>query len=373
MGFFWKWLSVALTTTLLTYAAIIALSTLVLPWAPIRFDTDVSTTNQPFWDNETRYLMANKRAFEKTTDRVIILGASNTREAFRPELVEPHLPGWQINMAGFGGANISEVSDAVDLIYDEMGEGPRGRSIFVIGTYYLSFVSSEKLWPNGNNPVATEAARAGLYAREGLHLTPQYPRPLERIIAAMLRPQAVISHLPRAMGDLALDNPNLPQLKAFADSTLRARDPLSRWTEFLGEHPDLNQVLVPGEMKRALLEQRLKAAGGDHALPTEQFDVLERLIDRIRKRGDSVVIVNVPLPRWHIDGVPLAETSYQTGLAAAVARHVNDPKFGYMSLLDTNADENFFDSAHTKPRQWPVWSQRLADYISVSVAKPQSR
>lgn len=361
MRFFWRWVAATLLVAGLVYAALVALSGAVLP--PQRhFDTDVATTSEPWWTNEMRYLVLNAGYFARPGDRVVILGASNARGAFRPALIARGLPGRDIANAGVGGANVGEIADIVDVI---RARQPRdhGPTTYVIGSCYLLFERDARLWGGGTSPVAVEAMRAGLYARtrEG-RLAPRYPAWIDAAVVAALKPQAVVAHVPRAVGDAVLDNPALPRLKALGDR-LRGQDPLAQWTRFLGQTPDLNTVEVPPSTRRALLAQRVAGMGGDHVLAPEQFVALDRLIRRVRAAGDRIVIADLPLPDWHLAGVPQAQASYVRGLAAVRHRHAGDRGVGYLSLADLGAAANFYDSAHAKPALWPVWSARLARHL----------
>jgi hypothetical protein len=167
-------------------------------------------------------------------------------------------------------------------------------------------------------------------------------------------------------------NPDLPAVKNLVDR-FRGDDPLSRWTETIGEHPDLDTLDVPADVQRALLEQRLAGMGGDRALPPDGFRRLAELIARIRARGDAVVILDLPLPEWHLAGVPLADASYRSGVEAAMTPYPG-PGVEYLSLRAFNDPDNFYDSGHAKPRLWPVMSRRLADMLAASpvLAEPAS-
>ncbi|CAM3178216.1 hypothetical protein SPAN111604_08670 [Sphingomonas antarctica] len=359
MTHFWKWLAGALLASAVIYAGFIALSAAVMPWSQARFDTDVASTSQPFWTSETRYLVINKAMFRRPANRVIILGASNTREAFRPALVEAGLSGWEVSVAGFGSANMSELSDAADLIYGELGSQRRDKRIFVIGTHYLAFIPSNQIWPGVPNPVAVDAQRAGLFTRERGALVPAYPVAVERAIEAALRPQAMLAHVPRLLGQTLFDNPAFPQLQTLGDK-YRGNSPAAQWGKNIESARDLNQLTVTPAVAKFLLAERVRGFGGDHALEADQFMALDRLITKIRAHGDAVIVVDLAIPRWHSEGVPLATASYRAGIGWVRARHAADSSVDYLSLHDLDDSDNFFDSTHTKPRMWKVWSDRLA-------------
>jgi hypothetical protein len=360
---FWKWLALSTAFAALAYGALIGLTAFVLPWNPAQFDTAVVNSTERGWVNEARYFVLNRKAFAEADDDIVIIGASNARDPFRPDLMEADLTGWDVSNASLSGAMIDEVADAVDLYYLAKDAGSDGRTVFVIALNYLQFVPPNR--PEGaDNPLATEAMRGGLFERSEGRLRPLYPRPVERTVEAVFRPQALVASLPRRAFRAVFVNPDLPAVKNLVDR-FRDDDPLSRWTETIGEHPDLDALNVPPDVQQALLEQRLAGMGGDRALPPDGFRSLAELIARIRSRGDAVVILDLPLPEWHLAGVPLADASYRSGVEAVVARHPRD-EADFLSLRAFNDPDNFFDSAHAKPRLWPVMSRRLAEMLAAS-------
>lgn len=358
---FWKWLGLSVTAAAAGYGALIGASALALPWRPAHFDTHVVNTTERGWVNEARYFVLNRETLAEPGDRIVILGASNARDPFRPALMEPMLPGWRVANASLSGASIGELADAVDLVYLARPPEVEGRTVFVVSLNYLQFLPPRA----GENPLATEALRGGLHERRDGRLEARYPEPVQGAMEAVFRPQAIAASLPRRAFSAVFVNPDLPQVKDFVDR-FRGADPLSRWVEFIGEQSDLDTVTVPEDVQRALLAQRLTGAGGDKALPEAGFRELAELIALIRSRGDAVVILDLPLPEWHRSGVPVSEASYQQGVAAVMARHRGDASVAWVSLKAYDADENFFDSAHTEPRLWPVLSRRLASDLAAS-------
>lgn len=364
MTHFWKWLGASVSGAALAYGGLIGLSGLALPWRPTHFDTHVVNTTERGWVNEARYFVLNKRRLGEDGNRIVLLGASNNRDPFRPKIMEQGLPGWTVANASLSGASIGELGDAVDLIYLDRSADAQGRTVFVLGLNYLQFLPSPYV-KGRDNPLATEAKRGGLHVRHDGVLEERYPEAIEQGLEAVFRPQAVAASMPRRAFSAVFVNPDLPAVKGLVDR-FRGDDPLSRWTEFIGEQRDLNTVTVPDDIRAALLAQRLAGAGGDKPLPPEGFEQLAELVARIRARGDAVVIVELPLPDWHSDGVPLAEASFRDGVSTVVARSAGDRDVALVSLREFDGDDNFFDSAHPKPRMWPAFSRRLAAELAAS-------
>jgi hypothetical protein len=356
---FWKWLGVSAGGAAVAYGALIAASGLAIPWRPEHFDTHVVNETERGWVNEARYFVLNKDRFAEPGNRVTILGASNARDPFRPDLMETRLPGWQVANASLSGAAIGEIADAVDLYYLERESGADGRTVFVVCLNYLQFLPQS----GEGNPLTAEALRGGLHERRDGRLQARYPEPVEHLVEAAFRPQAVAASLPNQFKRAVLANPDLPAIKNVMDR-FRGQDPLSRWTEAIGEARDLNRLDVPPDVQAALMAQRRAGLGGDRPIPASEFARLAALIDRIRARGDAIVVLDLPLPDWHRAGLPIAEATYSARLRQVLAPYAGDPSVGYLSLREYDAASNFFDSAHTKPRMWPVMSVRLADALA---------
>jgi hypothetical protein len=355
---FWTLLAASGLFTIVTYAALVALSLLDLPARQPYFDSAVAVSTQPGWGTEARYFMYNKYRFADAGNHVVIIGASTARDPFRPNRIAPALPGWQVTNASLSGAPVSEIADAVGLYYAERGADATGqRTIFVMALTYLQ-LRPPRYAPGSESPFASEAGRGGLYLRQNGVLRPQFAPPAEMAILAALRPQTVVASLSRRWWRSTWGNPDLPLLKQFADR-FRARDPLSQWTEKIGSAHNLDALAVPPSVQQALLGQRLADTGGDRAPADSEVRHLNQLVRVIRSRGDDVVIVDLPLPLWHRHGVPVQDAAF----SKAIDGLTSSGQAGYVSLRDLDADENFYDSGHAKPKMWPIMSERLAAFL----------
>jgi hypothetical protein len=355
---FWTLLAASASVATALYAALVALSFLDLPARQPFFDSAAAISTQPGWGTEARYFMYNKHRFENAGEQIVIIGASTARDPFRPDLIAPALPRWQVANASLSGAPVSEIADAIGLYYGTRGAPQLGkRTVFVMALTYLQ-LRPPRTAPGTESPLATEAGRGGLYARQNGVLRPQFPQGTEAAILTALRPQMVVASLSRRAWRATWGNPDLPLLKNLADR-LRARDPLSQWTEKIGSARNLDTLDVPPDVQQALLAQRLADTDGDRAPADSEARRLAQLVTLIRARGDQVVIVDLPLPLWHRRGVPVQDAAF----VSAIQSLQRAGQIGYFSLRDLDADTNFYDSGHAKPRLWPVMSQRLALFL----------
>jgi hypothetical protein len=362
MRWFWKWLGGGLAVAAAVYALAIALSLVELSWRPDPFDSVASTTTEPGWVNEASYLMLNKSAFAEPGDRIVITGASNARDPFRPVLIERRLPGWEVANASLSGAFVAEYRDLVDIYYSERQAGPGSRTVWVFAVNFMHFRPSP--YRNGvENPTATEALRAGRFRRgaDG-RLTPSYPEGVERALETAMRPQAMISSWPRRIARALVFESRIPGVKALADR-FRPGDPVQRWTDYM-RHADLDAIVIPPSVRRDLLARRLADSGGDRPSPAAEYARFASLIRSIQARGDSVLICDLPLPDWHVARFPRSDAFHQAMIARL--RQAFGPSLGYVSMRDLDASDHYIDSAHPKPRLWPVMSARLAEGLRAS-------
>jgi hypothetical protein len=352
-----------LAVAIVLYALAIALSMLELSWRPTPFDSIAATTSEPGWVNEANYLMLNKSAFAEPRNRVVIAGASNARDSLRPDLIGRDLPGWEVANASLSGAVVSEYRDLVDIYYSERGRASRARTVWVFGLTYMQFRPSP--YPNGvENATATAAMRAGLFRRgsDG-RLIASYPPALEHGLETALRPQVMISSWPRRIARTLVFKANIPGVKAIADR-FRPDDPVQRWTDYMRD-ANLDAIVIPQEVRHDLLARRLADAGGDVPSPATEYARFATLIRDIQAHGDAVVICELPMPDWHLAGFPNSETFHQA-MMARLRQDFDGDGFGHTSMRDLDDADNYIDSAHPKPRLWPVMSARLADWLRSS-------
>jgi hypothetical protein len=347
----------------LFYLAALGLSLLLVPFSQAVFDTQLAIDGQPAWGNDARYVVFNQSYFSADRNRLIVLGASTARDAFRPELIQPMPNGCAVANLALSGSNISEIGDGVQVLYDALPAGRHGRLTFVVGSYYMLFASDRQLWHGTNNPMVAEMLRYGQYARarDG-RLAPAVRGGAALGFAMLLRPVALTPALPKLVFNAILNNSLGLQMKAFLHGLMYKKG-FSDWQNYLDQQSDLNAVSISPYWRAELLKQRLEAAGGDHELPREQFDRLRQLIDLVTRNGDAIMIADLPIPTWHAAGVPKLETSYDRQISDIVRRYHGVRGFGYLDMRSINDPDDFFDSAHVKPRLWPAWSGRLATYL----------
>jgi hypothetical protein len=121
--------------------------------------------------------------------------------------------------------------------------------------------------------------------------------------------------------------------------------------------------VVSAEGKEAALKYWREQMHSDGPIDDEQFMVLRNLIDRILAQGSRVVLVDLPIPRWHAERSPLNQ-EYLRHKKTLLADLGGRDGFAYLEMGDLNDDLEFSDEVHPKPRVTRQWAERVAGVIS---------
>ena len=75
-----------------------------------------------------------------------------------------------------------------------------------------------------------------------------------------------------------------------------------------------------------------------------------------------MLLVDLPIPRWHSEGSALAR-DYRERLERALPSLCSQPGVRLLRLADQDANDDFSDEVHPKPRVSPRWAARLAEAL----------
>jgi hypothetical protein len=97
-------------------------------------------------------------------------------------------------------------------------------------------------------------------------------------------------------------------------------------------------------------------------------------MDRILAQGSRVVLVDLPIPRWHAGRSPLYREYLRRKLMLLLDLEAR-AEFSYLEMNDLNGDPDFSDEVHPKPRVTRQWAARIAGLISAvgDDVAPESR
>jgi hypothetical protein len=339
----------------LLYAACLGVALAIEPLAPRTSDamsaTDatIDTMQAPSsrFGTYHKYAFLNRVGLRAVKDRVVLIGSSNTMRGVRPAALQRLVPGTQVANLAVPSANIRELRQIVELVYEMQAPAARQRETFVIGIWYGTFVTDEVRWHNpdrhaGDTDIDVERYRYGFWRR-----TPHGP---ERVLPA--------SQL--ALG-VTLVHPLLLLERGVRLATARMRDALS------GHAPELSDaqrdVIVPTDpQKQRMLRFHAEYMGGVPELSAEQFELLKSTVGYAHDNGSRVIIAILPIPRWHAHNSRYTH-SFEARIDDLKSALSILPGVSLLDLQDLDDDDNFYDEVHPRPRCSSVWERRLAALI----------
>jgi hypothetical protein len=210
----------------------------------------------------------------------------------------------------------------------------------VLGIWYGIFQPEALAWPGGATDIDREQTRYGVFGRDG---------------GVPLRPMLLISRV----YDLYVT----PAVTGVRVALLR----------LAGETPadvtvtDRNTFRLSAAERAASLDawrKRMGAPGTWDERQLKRFDVLVREISR---HGSRLVLLDLPLPAWHRDALAY-DAQYRLRIAPHLTAALALPGVSYTSMRDGFDDDQFYDSAHPRPRATPFWSARASS--ALKQAKP---
>ena len=343
---------------------------IVLTVSVFKLKRDVSLDLQSVYSSnknystEARYLALNFSELYPDINRVIILGSSNSRMGLRPNVFKNIYPTLKIHNISIGGANIYELLQITNLYYKT---GRKCQSTFILGISYLNFSDNATLWGNGETEFIREMVRSGIYLNTNLGLIARFNFLPIDTLENIYRPFVYMHYLTRevikhTLGSFLID------LKMFFNHKIEDSDRRRyEWQKFqeLANDNDLNAVVLDLATQKWLLSERLIDAGGkSRAVGDEQFLLLGELLREVQKHGDNMVIVDLPLPKWHTDKFEASDSSYRIKLRKLISENKINPNLSLIDLHKLNDGHLFYDSAHPKPITAINWSTLIGERIS---------
>jgi hypothetical protein len=95
------------------------------------------------------------------------------------------------------------------------------------------------------------------------------------------------------------------------------------------------------------------------------FHTLQHLVDGILADGGRVVLVDMPIPRWHAQGAVLS-IDYRQRAGSLFAALRGRPGVTVLSMNQADTDDDFSDEVHPKPRVTEGWAKRLATSLNAT-------
>lgn len=334
--------AILLLFLLLLYGLALAIAVPAMP-RPGEANLDTAAAARSPFMTEPKYAFLNRGRLDSADDKAILLGASNMLAGFRPVRLQGLVPGAKVHNLAIGGANMTEVRQMVDLVLEVQSPLAQRHNVFVIGVWYGLFADDRARWytPDrhpGDTDLDIERYRYGFYRR-----TTNGP-------VALLPPAWLDAGVTLIMPFLLVD-----RLARDAGKVLRPARAVAAPTE---------QAAVPSaERQGQYLAFWEDYMGGSGRLDTAPFVALAQTVDTIAATGGRVLLVDLPLPRWHASASPY-EASYRRHWLALQQQLAGRDGVAFLSLSDADRPEDFSDEVHPKPRVAERWAVRLAGALN---------
>jgi len=280
--------------------------------------------------------------------QVVVTGASTSVEGFRPDVMRKYMGSAVIHNLAVGASNLSQAAQVIDLVMEVVPKHQLTKMQFVIGLSYILLRPDREMWPGGMTNIDSEKLKYGMYNRDGQE---QFGKVGYNLFVSLLRPiLAVDAFYQRAVGDQVLG------------IVLYINNKWLRPMDFLITD-DLNSVSVSEAYKDyvdQIMYRRMGSVNGE--VGSEQFEKLIQLAKRVEKSGAKLVIVDLPVPKWHRQRSSHF-ASYQNKKLAYFKKLESTEAVSVLDMQFMSDDFDFYDFAHPKPMASKRWSKYLANAL----------
>jgi hypothetical protein len=332
------------------YFLVLGITLIAVPYSPSAGDLDTASASSSIYMTEPKYVVLNRSSLAVNRPRLVLVGASNVVVGFKHAEVAARLPRVEVDNLAVGGSNVSQVGEIVDLVQQMQSPDARHDTTFVIGLWYGLFISDRAKWYSaervaGDTDIDIELYRYGFFRRS------------DHGPIALLPPEAL-------SWGVVFIHPYLVLDKLSRDATRQIRDLIfGRQLSRTDAQRDA-AVLSESDKLDALAYWRTQMQV-DRDVPLEQFKVLEGLVGKLLASGSNVVLVDLAIPHWHATRSPFFG-SYTVQKEALVAQFQGKPGFTFVEMSGQDADSDFSDEVHPKPRVTAKWATFLTEHLDVS-------
>lgn len=294
--------------------------------------------------------------------KLVTLGSSNVMMGFNPDVLQHLFPEYEVANLGTTDANISDIRQAFELLHTLLSRAVFKKSVFVIGMWYRVYqgeIGSKRDLINGS------LLETGLYRKDGRMVRPVVPAKYMYALVRTLRPLYFCKYnlnyyYPKILTSIRT------YLVCLVGNQNKQKDSAIiglNWIEYAG-HTSRKGYLSE-EDKDWFLETYLhQRKGEDLKLENKGFEELLRLCQDAKEWGGTIVLVDMPLPDWHMDRSSLFK-DYQTRKLSYIHKATQLSNVHYLSLQYGDGltyEANFGDATHPKDDHISVlWCKSLKE------------
>lgn len=340
-------------TCLALYGGLLGASYISYPYSADR-DIDTQRAKASLYATEPKYLVFNLSALDHEGARVLLLGGSNVREGLRPNFLKPRIGNVEVDNLAIGACDVREVAQIVDAVYAHVPQTSWSDLTFVVGIWYGLFRTAARSWPNGVTDIDNELLRYGLYYRDGPIMRRRVPQSWEPVLQQALRPLLWISRIYDAYVSTTTDWLRIRLLRLVGEVPLDV------------SVTDRDRFTLTPAQRAASLDYWRQYMGPADAWDGRPFVALAELARIITRHGSRLVLLDLPLPPWHRAGVPY-DDDYRRLEQSLLRETAALPGVTYRSMQDNFGDDDFYDSAHPRPRATARWAEQAAGAIGPAI------
>lgn len=313
---------------------------------PVGGPMDTRAVNNPkgaVYLNTTRYLVWNRGVLRHPTPKILLVGGSNLQAALRLDEIRPRLTGTDVHNLSIGGMNITQMGLVFELAQEAISPEAWRKTIFVAAISYALFVHDDHHWPTWERASASrvelEMLRFGLYRKQEGKFIAQIPPRYIPEFALFLRPYLALARL--------------------------RVDVTSAVTRLMRSHSQPSPGA--GKFSKAAAMKMWRRYMGAPVGPQrdEQFLRLVSLAKRITRNGGRLLIVDMPLPRWHTERSPYFRDYQKRKIEFLNAASVSSSgRVTILNLQDMDDESDYRDSGHVNGAGAVKLSRRLAKALA---------
>lgn len=287
----------------------------------------------------------NRQGLNAARPNLIVLGASSAIKLLDDDLAReaqhhPALQGYAISNMSVMGLAFPGFGEVAELAYRAMPPASRGKTIFVVGSYYGFFYQTEL--DRFERTFRDNVRAFGLYDIDPTgRFRETMPSAVERLALEAFRPLILLRRHWFSAKDIGSNFTKF----AMTGAPVRAAPDAEFQNNFVLTDADKRALNASRERNMVHVEPHAIAA-------------LTNLARIIASHGDRLVIVDLPLPAWHRQ----ASTGYSAYchhkadfLGPALATGTTD----YLDLSTLLADDDFVDLVHPRPSANPPLAKAL--------------
>jgi hypothetical protein len=329
------------------YALLLVMSFALMPAPPQREGLDSSLAGATIFATDPKYVFLNRAALKPDEPRLVVVGASNSSVGFKQRELQPLLANIEVDNLSVNGSNLTQVAQVVDLVQELQDLRARKQTTFVIGIWYGMFTQDRFRWDTpdrhqGDTDIDIERYRYGFYRRTDRGPARVLPADELSLGITLIQPYLVFDQISRLASKALRD-------RLFGRAAART-------------DADRNATVFSECDKESALKYWRDQMHSDGPISEEQFEVLRNLIAKILERGSKVVLVDLPLPHWHVQRSPFY-ADYARQKNALLSGLKGKDGIAYLEMTGLDGDLDFSDEVHPKPRITEQWAARVAALV----------